>query len=269
VAVYFDTSRYRDSFARPIRVETNDPSHPNETLVCKARVLQATSIDENSVQFGVVERFGPSQYKTVTIRRGDGGPISPELLPIDNPAIEAQLCEIEPGEVYELEVSVGAPWPKGRFKETITFKTGVEEDPEKSITVTGGVQPRLTTAPRSFTFPAERPTQVERSVYLRWDSEGPGKILDIESSIPDSTVRVDEDDGKQEIVLVMPPGSDEGPRVHAVTMRTDDPEVPVYSVSVLVQPDSMTRDSMTFDSSTGQPSGKRRSNSGTNVKRTE
>ena len=266
---YFDSSRYSESFARRFRVTTNDPSHPNETLKCNARILQPVKLDQRGLKFGAIRRFSPAQYKTVTIRRGDGPPIAPELLPISNPAIEAQLCEIEPGEVYELEVAIGAPWPKGRFKEYLAFKTGVEEVPEARVQVTGSVKPRVSAAPHAMVFPALRTRQYQRSTTLRWDDDKPGKILAIESSFPDSTVRVEEKDGKQKIILIVPPGGDNSRTVHAVTMRTDDPEAPVFAVSVMGQPETVADKISTSGSRNATPKKRGRSGSGISVRRTE
>jgi hypothetical protein len=50
--------------------------------------------------------------------------------------------------------------------------------------------------------------------------------------VPDSSVRVDEVDGQQTLVLTVPAGSGRIPGRHNVTLRTDDPEVPSYSIPI-------------------------------------
>ncbi|UCE60351.1 MAG: hypothetical protein JSU63_01110 [Phycisphaerales bacterium] len=92
------------------------------------------------MRFGTIPAGVATQYRTVTIMRGDGGPIAPEIvLPEDSPGLDAHICEIESGEYYELVISVGPPWQARRLRELLYLKTGVEEVPEVRIFVTGTV----------------------------------------------------------------------------------------------------------------------------------
>ena len=91
------------------------------------------------VRFGKIPPDSPTLYRTVTLKRGDGGPIAPEVEPARQPGLYAQICEIEPGEHYELEISIAPPFSGGRLKDVLYLKTGVEETPEMRLLVTGTV----------------------------------------------------------------------------------------------------------------------------------
>ena len=233
MAVYLSSNRYTGSFTKKIRVETNDRNHPNETLVCHGRILQSVEIKPSRVNFGSVARTSATQYKTVTLLRADGGPISPEVKRSKLAGLNAQICEIEPGDHYELEISVGPPWPQGAFKDVLYLSTGVDVSPEATILITGTVAQRLTAVPSRFVFPKELKEESERSVHLQWaDDAEPAKILEATSTIPEANVRVEDRDGKQILVVTLPTGSGRIAGSHAVTIKTDDQEVPTFSVPI-------------------------------------
>ena len=142
LGVYVNTSRYRTKFSKRIRVTTNDPDHAMETLLCKGEFLRAIQVDPPGLNFGQIKPTSPTVNRSLTLMRGDAGPISPELLPFSNPGLEAQICEIEPGERYELEVSFGPPYPAGKIQEVLHLMTGVDEAPQMDIHVRGYVKDR-------------------------------------------------------------------------------------------------------------------------------
>lgn len=196
----------------------------------------------NRVDFGQVPRSSPTQNKAVTMLRGDGGPIAPEVLPGRQPGIHAQVCEIEPGEHYELEVSLGPPWPEGKLAEVLRLKTGVAEAPSMTVLVTGSITPRLTAVPNRVTFPADRAEESEQTVRLQWDGGKPAKILEVTTTLPEASVRVDEGKkGQQTLVVTLPAGSEPVTGRHTVTIKTDDPDVSTFSVPINFQRQSGAR----------------------------
>lgn len=72
---------------------------------------------------------GP-QTKTLTIVRGDGGPLDPRLLCFRHSGATAELRVIEPGEHYEIDITFYPPWESGRHSNSIELATGVPEQPE-------------------------------------------------------------------------------------------------------------------------------------------
>lgn len=140
--MFVNTGRFpRSQFIQRLRVETNDPDHRQETLMCNGRFLEAMHIEPAEANFARIRPTQATLTRTLTIRRGDAGPITPQLQPIRDPGLHAQLCEIEPGEHYELEVSLSPPWKQGRIRQLLRFETGVEEEPVMDIWVKGHVTP--------------------------------------------------------------------------------------------------------------------------------
>jgi hypothetical protein len=88
-----------------------------------------------AVNFGPVDRSAGSLQRTVTLRRGDGGPITPKVTRTDAKDIAASIKEIKPGELYELEVTLAPPFPNGGLKSAVRLSTGVSEAPDTFIRV--------------------------------------------------------------------------------------------------------------------------------------
>lgn len=183
------------------------------------------------VYFGQLRRNSPTKHQTITLLRGDGGPISPEVSLGRIPSIDAQICEIEPGEHYELEVWMTPPWPEGRFSDRLEISTGVDEAPTASITVAGKVLPRLTAIPQRLNYFGERTSSTVRSLTFRWDGP-PGKILSAKCTIPEATAIIRTHKGAQMVDVRLPPGSEPIPGRHSVLIKTDDAEVPTVSVPI-------------------------------------
>ncbi len=213
-------------------MQTNDPNHPNETLTCEGRVLVPVMLDPKRVNFGRITRGAQIHHKTVTLVRGDGGPISPEVLPFRQAGLDAQICEIEPGELYELELTLEPPYPNKSIRQMLRLKTGLAKAPEMTLYVTGSITPRVTSVPSSFTFPSNREGAVEEVVHLRWAGGQAAKILEVSSNIPGATVRVDESGRMPQIVMTVPAGSKVAGHSRKVTIKTDDPEVSTFSIPV-------------------------------------
>jgi len=222
-------------FSRAISVQTNDAEHPQVALTCKARALVAIKADPMQVNFGRIARDAGPQTRTITITRGDGGPISPELVPSKDTAVSAKLREIEPGERYELDVTVAPPWGNDRLSGAVAIKTGLPEAPVETIRVYGQVDPRLRAEPGNFTLPQELAEQMELRARLRWSGE-PAKVLGVSTSDPDLTVRLEEENGEQAVVLVAPAGYHRKAASGAyVVVTTDDEAIPALRIPIRSQ----------------------------------
>lgn len=211
---------------------TNDPDHPNETLQCEGRILMPMQMSPNRVNFGNISRSEPTKNQVVTLTRGDGGPISPKVSRTRQRGLNAQVCEIEPGEHYELEISIGPPWPDGLFRDALTIKTGVEVAREMTLSVSGRVIPRLTAIPKRITFAMKRAEESEQVVNLQWSDGKPASILEATTTVPEGSVRIEGSKRAQRLVMTMPPGSRRYPGVQSVTLTTDDPDLPTFSIPV-------------------------------------
>jgi hypothetical protein len=192
-------------------------------------------VKPRAVNFGQLRRGAPTQHKTITLLRGDAGPIAPEVSLGRLPGLDAQVCEIEPGEHYELEVWLTPPWPEGRIRDSLEILTGVDEVPTMSISVSGMARPRLAVVPSQLNFFGERRADTVRTLTFRWDGQ-PGRILDTECTIAEATAIIKEEKGKQIVDVSLPPGSEPIPGTHNVVIRTDDPDVPSVTVPIAFRP---------------------------------
>ncbi len=190
------------------------------------------------VSFGRFERDSPPLHQTITLSRGDGGPISPELLPTSLHGLEAKISEVKPGETYELKVSMLPPWPNGKFSEALTIKTGLEQSKSITVHVNGLAKPRLTSSPRRLSLPLGGKQESRRQVYLRWDKDKPAKILSVTCSIPELKVETNEGEKGQTITITVPAEFKRPRGSHKLTIRTDDKEVPTYTVRIIYTGDS-------------------------------
>jgi len=93
------------------------------------------------------------QGKKVQIKRGDGGPLKPEILKTGKPGVVAWLKEIEPGEHYELIVGLTPPMTSGRLRSWIKLKTGVEESPDATVNLYADIPQGWSAPELSFAGP--------------------------------------------------------------------------------------------------------------------
>jgi len=111
--------------------------------VCKGQILEALKMMPNNVNFGNVSPEASSLQRTISLTRGDGGPLNPKLAPVNTQGVEASIKEIEPGERYELDVKLAPPFKQPRLGATLQLETGIAEAP----TVTIPVYARITSPP--------------------------------------------------------------------------------------------------------------------------
>jgi hypothetical protein len=231
------TRKRKGKFTKAVRVNTNDAKNPNPTLICEGAVKVPFEMQPSMVSFSQVDRNSEPQRRTIKITRGDAGPLAPELVPLEHENITAALREIESGESYELDVEIGPPWPNRAVQAYLTLKTGVPEVPEEKIRVYARVAPRLRSSPSRFTIPRNLKSDLDLRARLMWSGGEPGKVLEVSSSDPGLTVRLDEVRGQQMVVLHVPEDYDfSGRSRHFVTVKTDDKDVPLLRIQVSVRP---------------------------------
>lgn len=222
IEVTIATSGREGEFTRKIRVQTNDVNNPQVELTCKGRVLAAFKADPKVVNFGTIPRDAGPVTKTVTLTRGDGGPLHPKVAACEGHAA-AELREIEPGEKYTLDITVSPPWPNDKVRGSVMIETGLEEAPQDSVRYFGAVEARLRAEPRALSLPAgeERPTELR--TRLVW-AGAPGRALAAVASDPALQAKIVEEDGQQFVVLSVPAGYElPAKKPASVSVTTDDP----------------------------------------------
>jgi len=199
-----------------------------------AEARAALKIEPQSVAFGHIPRDSQEQSKTVVITRGDGGPISPKIASTSCPSpLKAELREIEPGERYELNVTIGPPWPNGTLRGSLVVETGVSEAPQETIYVYASVPSRLAANPPRLMLRPDPQADTEVSTTLAWEGGPPGKVLEATSSDPRLQVSVEQRGDTQAIVLKVPAGySGRRSGGDSVTITTDDPSVPTFRIPI-------------------------------------
>lgn len=233
-------SKLRGEFSRAITVTTNDPNHPRETLTCKGRILEPANLNPKRLSFGQVSRKAPAQTKKVIITRGDGGPLALKLVPVDLQGFAVQLHEIEAGERYELEVTLAPPLESSRVRANLKLETGLAEAPIITIPAFATQVPRVVAQPRRFTLPAKLDSDYHQVVRLVWDDDAKHKILSVSANDPGLKVSLTEEDGEQEVVLEISDGYKPRSGARAVTVTTDDAEVPTIRVPIIMAKQTRT-----------------------------
>lgn len=240
MGIRFTSQRYSGSFTRNVRVTSNDPKQPTVTVSCMGTVFVPFRLDQNRVAFAKTKNTEGPVYRTVTITRGESGPIHPTVLPHKHMGLDAQICEIEPGEVYELEISMDHPWPNGYFRYPLRINPGIPDMPSDTVYVLGTIVKRLATIPERFTVPFKRSRDSLHSIRLRWTDNKPGKVLGVETSIEGASVEL-LDRGPMQMVRLTVPQDAEVTSKDTVTLKTDDPGVPTYEIPISVRKPRATR----------------------------
>jgi hypothetical protein len=194
-------------------------------------VLTPFQAKPTRVNFGRIARGDTAKKQTVTLTRGDGGPIHPEVVRTGDKAIVATLREVEPGERYDLDVEIQPPWPNRRLQSWVRLKTGISQAPETTVPVYAAVVPKVEAKPQLFSV---RPgaKEVERSVRVEWNDNKSHEVEEASVNDPELKVRVETKGNFQNIVLTVPAGYQPSARSRTVTVKTGDAEVPILRVPV-------------------------------------
>lgn len=232
------TARSKDKLNTSITLRTNDKDHASVRLVGEATVKSAMRIQPDRAAFGRVKRNSDATTKTLTLTRGDGGPINPSVHSTGRSNVSAAVREIEPNEKYELDITVAPPWPNSRINGQVLLDTGVEESPRQRVTYYGAVDPRLQAQPARIQIPADYELGSELTATLNWSTDRPpGHVTDVRITIPNATARVEERNENQVLVVELPQGYEPARRrLYHVMVQTDDPQVKQLRVPIYFAP---------------------------------
>jgi len=234
VEITMQVPRGTNQSSRKIMVQTNDRNNAQATLECVAVISQAVKLSSPNLNFGQVPRSSGPVTKTITITRGDGGPLSPEIVPNpSNKNLTAELKELRPGEEYELVVTLSPPWPNEMMHRAITLKTGVEQSPQEIIPVVVQIMPRLAANPPRFSIPATVENDLDLSAQLSWSDGQPAGVTGVTTTDGRLKAEITERDNRQVVVLHVPAGYTSQPGTPSfVRLTTDDPDVPTFQIPI-------------------------------------
>ena len=220
--------------SRRLNVTTNDPQHSKQTLYCKAKVLLPFKVHPRSANFGQILRSEAEVKRTLTLTRGDGGPIKPEVLPA-KPNVQTEIREIEAGEKYELDVVLTPPWPNGKLREYLKLKTGIPQKPDARIVVYGNVPPRVVARPGQIILQSPLKTALKQTIRLEWTDKSEHRITGAEASDPKLQVQVVDENERQYVVVEAAAGYQPGRGARPLIIHTDDQEMPKVEVPIRVR----------------------------------
>lgn len=135
----FSSKNLSGPFTKKITVKSNDPKHVQETLSCKGKVLVPITVSPRQAHFRNVDDHATPLPQTITLKRGDGGPLQLKVVDSGKPGITTHLKEVEPGEKYELVVGLAPPMKPGRLRSWVKLETGIKEVPETTVAVYGEI----------------------------------------------------------------------------------------------------------------------------------
>lgn len=201
-------------------------------LNCKGKILEPIKLNPQQVSFGQITREDIGEKKKVDITRGDASTLDLKLPARETPGFTAELRTIEPGERYELEITLLAPLPDKRIFQHLILETGFPQAPTASVRVYATIPPHVVARPSRIRVPMNRDSEWMQSVRLIWNDELPHKVLSASVTDPELSVKVAEEDGAPVVVLSVPKDYAPRPRGPFVTIRTDDAQTPVLRVPV-------------------------------------
>lgn len=184
------------------------------------------------MQIKTIERDAGPQTAFANLRRGDGGPINPELIRPFPAGIDAKLEVVRPGELYRVHITLMPPWPNEPIRKFLRLKTGVEEAPYEQIRVVGAVVPRLRVVPKTFTLRPNSDGTFEQKSRLEWDRTATTKTVRLSVNDPNLSVSLEEENGVQLVVLRGAAGYKPSGFRPVVTLETDDPVVRKLVINV-------------------------------------
>ena len=224
-------------FTKSVSVHTNDPSQKRVTLRCVGTALAALTADPTRTSFGKIERDATSITKTVQLKRGAGGAINPSVVRTsDARAVTTAFREIEPGELYEMDITLGPPWPKGRKRGWVRLQTGVKEAPETTVQFTYSIKPYVEAFPPRVTIRPDQSEPREHVVKLRWHDDAAREILNATVVDKKLSARVeDAPEGGQRVIVEIPAGyTAKKRRSNAVVITIDDETEPSIRVPISI-----------------------------------
>jgi hypothetical protein len=234
VKVEINTSRKpKGKFTKAINVTSNDANFRATTLNCEAVIKVPYDMEPNIINFGTIERASAGETRTFKIKRGDGGPLNPEIEPVKDANLKLTLKEITAGDEYDLEVQALPPWPASSVEGYINFKTGVPESPDDKIRYYGRMAVRLRAAPNKIAVQPELKEDLKMRVRMIWSGDKPGKVVDVTATDPLITGKFVEDQNEQYVDVLVPKTFKASQKGTFVIVKTDDAEVPELRIQVV------------------------------------
>ncbi len=188
----------------------------------------------SALNFGLIDPEAKGASQTVSIMRGDGGPIAPKVGQSQVPGLTAEIKEVVAGEHYEMTVRLAAPLALGAINGLLMLETGIPESLHESVRVIGTVTKRMQVVPEELRLPAKTTRETDRSMVVMWHTTTGNKIISASSSDPKLEAKVMIQGRSQEVHVKVPDGYELTVPWPTITIKTDDPERAEIKVPVVL-----------------------------------
>ena len=244
LSIQWDTTRLKGAVVGKAVLEVNDPATPQITLVLKGVVKPGIEFLPYQAIFASVYKGEPG-HRSVRIVNNRERPLGITRVEQQGEHFHAGIKPVESGKLYELEVTVPATVPPGRYTEAVFLYTDDPTMPRLMVPVNVLVKPDLYANPETVDFGrvalkelADNPSVLElltQSVIVR-KRAGNFSITNVTSDIPFVTIRRSPEGEGSEVFRIdvalmkdrLRPGSISG----SLRIRTDDKQFPELIVLV-------------------------------------
>jgi hypothetical protein len=245
LSIEWDTTRLKGAVVGKAVLEVNDPATPQITLVLKGVVKPAIEFLPYQAIFASVYK-GESGHRSARLVNNRERPLGITRVEQQGEHFHAGIKPVESGKLYELEVTVPATVPPGRYSEAVFLYTDDPTMPRLMVPVNVLVKPDLYANPEIVDFGrvalkelADNPSVLDlltQSFIVR-KRAGNFSITNVTSDIPFVTIRRSpEGEGSSEVFRIdvalmkdrVRPGSISG----SLRILTDDKQAPELIVLV-------------------------------------
>jgi hypothetical protein len=153
-----DTKSFSGPISKSVLVVSNDPERPQMNLFVKAVVKPFVDVaPQQYVRFSVVK--GDAATQDVVLISEEKG-FKPTIAETAQPYVKAEITPAGDkdkiagrlGEQYKLSISVTPDAPEGLLNAPVRITTGVQQQPNMEVPVSGIVRPRVSVTPITVNF---------------------------------------------------------------------------------------------------------------------
>ena len=224
-------------------IDSNDPERPSFTFKITGYVKRAvTRVPIHGVYVRSLEGK-PGLSGTVRLDNQMDEPMNPKILGITPSDFVAELKEITPFDVYDIEVRTTKPLEVGSHPGSITVLTGLQREPTLELPVQFVVLGAVEPSPKAlYLNPATQTSPTTKSIFLYNYVKAPMKITGVKCAVEDIKVtlgpvqppypgmerRQPAPTGQMRVTIQLPPASKipaGGAVIEFLTADPDDPKV--------------------------------------------
>lgn len=202
---------------------------------CSGMVRGAFKNMPSALNFGLIDPESKEVSQTVSILRGEGGPIAPKLMRSQLPGLTADIKEVRPGEHYEMTARLTMPLAMGQLNGILMLETGVPEAPNEAVRVIGTVSKHVQVVPEAIRLPAKIRGATNRTAVVLWHGSATSKILSASCDDPKLEATVQIQGRSQEVHVKAPNGYELPDPPPTILIKTSDPAKPELRIPILLE----------------------------------